>query len=312
MIQLLSIVRHLPILMSVGFACYLGGAASLHAQSVTSRLSTKQTYVGLPIVLQISINDAGEYEPPTIPQIDGLDIERAGSPSSSSRITIINGRRSETRSVVLRYRVTPQREGTFEIPPLTVQVDGQPQSTRPHRFVASQSETGDLLFVEIEGAQDRVYVGQPLDLTLKIWIKPFADRANGIQLSEANMWQLISDHSSWGSFADRLQELAQNNQRPAGREVLRDNGSGEQASYYLYEIKARVYPKQAGRIQGEQEGGIETTAGGIHPDNGEILLVIDPNHFADPDIRIEPHVARIPLTGFGGSAFDGIGTSKTS
>ncbi|MEZ6081428.1 MAG: hypothetical protein R3C56_38890 [Pirellulaceae bacterium] len=37
--------------------------------------------------------------------------------------------------------------------------------------MVTKSVTGDLLFVEIEGNKDKVFVGQPLDLTLKIWIK---------------------------------------------------------------------------------------------------------------------------------------------
>ena len=122
------------------------------------------------------------------------------------------------------------------------------ETTRPIRFVATKSETGDLLFAEIEGDTDKVYVGQPLDLKLKIWLKPFRDRQRELVLSEGQMWQLLSAQTSWGSFSERLQELAENNQRPGGRAVLRDNGQGEQAEYYLYEIEATVYPTRPGRI----------------------------------------------------------------
>ncbi|MCA9008225.1 MAG: BatD family protein, partial [Planctomycetaceae bacterium] len=46
-------------------------------------------------------------------------------------------------------------------------------------------------------------------------------------------------------------ELAANNQRPGGREVLRDDGQGNERSYYLYEISATVYPKRPGKIDAE-------------------------------------------------------------
>ena len=59
---------------------------------------------------------------------------------------------------------------------------------------------------------------------------------------------MISEHTSWGSFAERLKELAENNQRPAGEKVLRDDGNGNEREYYLYEITATVYPKRAGEI----------------------------------------------------------------
>ena len=219
-----------------------------HAQKVDVRVSAREAYVGMPIVLQLAIQDASDYKEPVLPEIDGCDIRSAGSPSQSSQVTIINGRRSESRSVTMQYLITPRRAGKFEIPSLTIEVDGRDQKTRPVSFVATQSETGDLLFVEIEGGKDKVFVGQPLDLTLKIWVKPFVDRKNNIKLSEANMWQMISEQTSWGSFTQRLTELAENNQRPAGEEVLRDDGNGNQREYYLYAITATVYPKRAGKI----------------------------------------------------------------
>jgi hypothetical protein len=65
------------------------------------------------------------------------------------------------------------------------------------------------------------------------------------------MWQMISEQTSWGSFLDRIRELAANNQHPRGEEVLRDNGQGSESSYYRYEITATVYPKRAGKIEAD-------------------------------------------------------------
>lgn len=227
------------------------GMATASASDVEARLSAREAYVGMPVVLQILINNAEDYEQPMMPEIDGCDVRSAGVPSQSSQITIINGRRSASRSITMQYFITPRRAGTFEIPSITVNVDGRDVRTRPQRFVATKSDTGDLMFAEIEGGKDKVFVGQPLDLTLKIWIKPYRDREQNITLSEANMWQLISNQTSWGSFANRLQELAENNQRPGGQEVLRDDGQGQERSYYLYEIKATVYPKRPGKIDAD-------------------------------------------------------------
>ncbi len=145
------------------------------AANVDARISTREAYVGSPVTLQLSISDAADYEQPTMPVIDGCDVRSAGSPSQSSQITIINGRRSESRSVTMQYFITPRREGTFTIPAMTFKVEGKTVTTQAQRFVATKSETGDLMFVEIEGGKERVFVGQPLDLKLKIWIKPFRD-----------------------------------------------------------------------------------------------------------------------------------------
>ena len=229
--------------------CGLSNPAT--AADVDVRLSAQEAWVGRPVVLQLSIHNAADYEQPTVPEIDGCDIRSAGTPSQSSQTTIINGRRSESRSAVIQYLVTPRREGAFEIPPISFKVDGRSVTTEKLRFVATKSETGNLLFVEIEGGRDRVFVGQPLELTLKIWLKPFQDAEKNVTLSEANMWQLISDQTSWGSFLDHMKELAANNQRPGGREVLRDDGQGNERSYYLYEITATVYPRRPGKIDAD-------------------------------------------------------------
>ncbi len=230
---------------------FFGTAHSAFAQDVELRLSSREAYVGQPIVMQIAIQNASDYEQPTLPKIDNVDIRSAGAPSQSSQITIINGRRSESRSVVMQYMLTPRRAGTFEVPSFSVNVDGRDVKTKPFRFIATKSETGDLLLVEIEGGKDKVFVGEPLDMTLKIWVKPFRDRKNNITLTEANMWQMISKRTSWGSFAAKLQEMAENRQRPAGREVVRDNGQSGESSYYLYEIEGTVYPKRPGRIEAD-------------------------------------------------------------
>ena len=62
------------------------------------------------------------------------------------------------------------------------------------------------------------------------------------------MWQLLSEQTNWGPFAERIQQLADNNQRPVGTEVLRKDRDGASHSYYLYEIDATIYPKKPGKI----------------------------------------------------------------
>lgn len=218
------------------------------AADVDARISQRETDVGKPIILQLTISDATDYQKPDFPNIDGCDVQAVGEPREMSRVTIINGRRSASRTVTQQYLVTPRRAGTFTIPPITLDVDGQSIATEPQRFVATKSASGELMFVEIDGGKKKVFVGQPLDLALKIWIKPFRDPETGQTLSEGDMWSTISQSTSWGGFTDRMTELAQNGQRPGGEDVLRDDGTGQERSYYLYSIHATIYPKRAGEI----------------------------------------------------------------
>src|SRR5262249_38318264 len=123
--------------------------------------------------------------------------------------------------------------------------------TRAVAFVASKSETGDLLFVEIVGKQKQINVGQSLDVTLRIYLRPYSDRKLKVKLSEGDMWRLLSDRSEFGPFGDRLQQMLQNDQPPVGREVLRKDRDGVEHSYYLYEISTTIYPKRSGKIDGD-------------------------------------------------------------
>lgn len=221
------------------------------AGEVRAGLSSQEAFVGAPIILQIDVTSvsANEIERPVLPEIDGLKIESAGTPRQSSQVTTINGRRSSlTVSVSMQYKVTPMREGSFEIPPLVLSVDGRKELTPKFSFVATKSETGDLLFVGVEGKENQVYVGEPLELTLKIWIKPYRNAEHRVELDESEMWSLISENTSWGSFSDRMQELAENRQRPGGRESLRKDNEGNQQRYFLYTIGATIYPNRPGQI----------------------------------------------------------------
>jgi hypothetical protein len=217
---------------------------------VRAGLSSQETYVGLPVMLQIQISDAEDYQPPVVPQVDGLKVQSAGTPSRHSQVTIMNGRRSASTTTTFAFQITPQRAGNFTIPPIALTVDGRHHQTGPQRLVARVSETNDLLFVEIEGAKDEIYVGEALNLTLKIWLRPFQDQRQRITLSERDMWRTISSQSSWGPFAEQIQELADANRRPAGVEVVREDSEGDTHSYFLYEIQTTFYPQRSGSVDG--------------------------------------------------------------
>ncbi len=245
-------MRNYVPLLAVLFA-YVGMTDATHAADVQASLSARETYVGNPIVVRVTVTNAARHDAPEILAMDGVDVQPQGTPSRNTHVTIVNGRRSERSSVTYAWQIVPRREGTFTIPPISVSVDGQQQVTRALRFSATKSETGSLLFTEIVGSEEQIFVGQPMELTLRIWVRPYSDSRQNLSLSEADMWQTISLHKSkWGMFADRIQEMAAHNQRPSGQEVLRADSEGIERRYYLYEIDATVYPKRPGQIDGDE------------------------------------------------------------
>ncbi|MFG0266286.1 MAG: BatD family protein [Rhodopirellula sp. JB055] len=243
-----------PLLVALVFCGVFVCAGVSQAANVSAKLSSKEAYVGAPLTLQVRIENAEKYELPELPQIDGVEIVREGVPQQSRQVTVINGQMIQKQSVTFLYRVTPKVAGSFEIPSMGIRADGDVFQTEPMTFVATVSDTGDLLFVEIEGGKSHVYVGEPIPLTLKIWLRPYRLVEQEATLSEGDMWSMISSQTEWGEFNKAMEEMAARNQRPGGRSVLREDQSGESREYYLYEIDAEIYPKKPGEVDA---GGVE-------------------------------------------------------
>ncbi|MCC7086201.1 MAG: BatD family protein [Pirellulales bacterium] len=224
-------------------------AAGAKAADVQLSLSSRETYVGMPLTALVTINNAQSSQPPQFPAIDGVDIEAAGSPSRSSQTTIINGRMSHNESVTYAFELTPRREQKYIVPAMNVEVDGKTFTTEPTSFVAHKSETGDLMFVEVAGQKKEVFVGEPIKLTLKIWIRPYRDSRYDVTLSAGDTWSLVmEDRTDWGAFQPAIEELAKQRRQPIGREVLHLDDQGLDRSYYLYKIDHIVYPQHAGQL----------------------------------------------------------------
>ena len=94
----------------------------------------------------------------------------------------------------------------------------------------------------VTSSRGTAYVGEPVDLVLRIALRPYRSQEFGVTLSEADMWSLVdADRSTWGVFAQAMREMGQRGQRPAGREELLAG-----AAWYVYEIPARIWPTRAG------------------------------------------------------------------
>lgn len=233
--------------LGTAFALAVAGVA--RAGDVTVQVSSREAYVGQPVRVQVTIRDAEADELPEPPEVDGADIRLVAGPQTSSRTTIINGQMSQETTVTYVYAVTPERVGTIRIPPFSVKMDGQIRMTDPIDLVAVKSETGDLLFVEVEGARDSLYVGESLELVLKMWIRPYTDQGLGVRLDEDDMWSLVNEENSrWGVFADSLTDMLRRRVRPRGREVLRADSEGSDRGYYLYEVRTTVWPERPGLL----------------------------------------------------------------
>lgn len=229
--------------------------ASADVTDVTIQISGRETTVGVPITLRIAIENADVYGEPVMPEVSDLQIRLVGGPSRSSHTSWVNGRVDQKVTISYDYHVTPTRPGVFRIPPIEVEADGRTFQTQPIEIVATKSETdtdnGDLLFVDIVADRSSLYVGEPLNATLQIWVRPktYDDRGRRAKLSDGDMWSCIDlQNSTWGPFGEVLQEMLERRRRPSGDKRLREDSEGVKREYYVYELTREIWPQSSGPL----------------------------------------------------------------
>ncbi len=212
------------------------------AADVEFSLAPRETWIGSPSTLKIVVRGGNDIGDPILPQVAGLDIEVQPGRQTMNSMQIVNGNVTRNNTTTIAVMITPSVVGVFTIPPITIVVDGVQYSSKPTSISSAVSTTGDLLTAQVIGNPKKVWVGQSLDVTLRILVKPFQSPEHKVTLGEADMWQFInSERSEFGPFSKKFRELAQSNQRPIGQEELVDGHA-----YLVYEVSTQIIPSTSG------------------------------------------------------------------
>ena len=145
-------------------------ATAVPAQSIAVQAAVERTevFVGEPLRFRIVVSGSDRVTAPDPAGIAGFTVRTLGAgPNNSEIVTTINGRttRQVNRGYVLNYQLIAGSPGELTIPSLTLQVDGQPQSTRAIavRVRAPQRVEGYRLELTLE--REQVWAGEPVLLT---------------------------------------------------------------------------------------------------------------------------------------------------
>ena len=65
-------------------------ASAAQAADVKLSLSSRETFVGAPVTLTVSLEDVNEYDIPRLPKIPGARVSGPSNPRTSSIHTIVN------------------------------------------------------------------------------------------------------------------------------------------------------------------------------------------------------------------------------
>ncbi len=195
--------------------------------------------ISLQDVLELSLTIHGSKEDVKdipLPAIDGFDSRYVGP---QTRFFVVNGVSSSEHSFV--YNLFPLKTGHFQIPAVTLIVDGKTFTTKPIEIdveersteskspvdvaLKQQESIEDKVFLKASLATPKVYVGQKTPLRMKVYVKDLS-----LQLAAAP--SLKPD----GFTADATCTMEK------GRETL--NG----IAYDTLTFDTNIYPTHAGRI----------------------------------------------------------------
>ncbi|MEK9501132.1 BatD family protein [Gaopeijia maritima] len=153
------------------------------AQDVSARASLvpgSSVSVGSTFVLQVEVTGVQRLDQnPTSPQLGGF--ARYIGSGSTSTLRTVNGQTSV--SLILQFRYQALEQGTFDIPPVTLQAGGGSHATEPLTLTvtAQDQEAGvsggtdsdlpgpDDLFLTTEVSSRTVQVGEPVVVSYRLW-----------------------------------------------------------------------------------------------------------------------------------------------
>jgi hypothetical protein len=135
---------------------------------VSAQLQTGLVKLGSQAVAEVTVEGTTQALLKEIEPVDGLEFVGASGPKRSVFESITSGRRvrSETLSWTLHWR--PERVGSFEIPPVRLEVDGSEVTTQGMSLrVVEDFQGKNLGHLEWIDAPTRVYEGEPFEVILR-------------------------------------------------------------------------------------------------------------------------------------------------
>ncbi|MBN2561583.1 MAG: protein BatD [Phycisphaerae bacterium] len=223
----------------------LGAHGAADGQSVEVRISSTEAFVGETLTVQVAVSNMSQQAEPLPPETKDFEIRPdPGNPvGRSQRVSIINGRRTESVDYTYLYEVRPLRTGTLVLPPFVVKDRGLVHHSSQIPIHVSKDTSSAYLFCEVKADKESAYVGQAVDLTLEVWVRQYQQPGIGV-LNAETMWDAhvlrdmqatspgVFGQADWG--------------RIHYREVPRGNEEGVSETYYVYLIETTVYPTMAG------------------------------------------------------------------
>lgn len=146
-------------------------------------LSETTTVLGAPVELELKITGVAQASVPRAIAVDGLSINYSThSSQQSTQFSFGTGGsgKKDTTNMTVIYMVAPQREGTFAIPPITVEAGGKKLTTNAVTLTVKADTAGrglkkadtevESILAELVPASTQAYVGEAVPLELRVYV----------------------------------------------------------------------------------------------------------------------------------------------
>ncbi|GJQ26591.1 MAG: hypothetical protein HBSAPP02_16230 [Phycisphaerae bacterium] len=216
------------------------GTTPVRAQEISASINTTQALMGETLIVQVQVKNPKQASAPEAPKTDDFEIQMSGAgPQQSSSTYIINNKRWTDVTYTYTFTARPKRAGRLVLPPFRFREGGAVFATEPITVQVSRHIGGELLLAEVQSRLTRAYVGQPVDLTLEVWVKQY--ERDGFRLDVSDMWTLLMRNQQLNSLGV-FEKVA----TPKWKPGQRTDEAGKTHEYFVYLLETTVYPERPG------------------------------------------------------------------
>ena len=236
-----------------GILFLMVGGSDSWAQSATLQTAQRPPYyVGVPLELQVVAEGFAEKPQPKLEfeQPKGASLNLTGvSPSVSSSIQIINGRMTQSRSVVFNYhlRFLAPKVGRYQVGPLLVAQGNSKKKIAAVSIDVTDVPTATNQRVRLLIPNENLYVGQRIPIRLEWWVE--ADGVENLMNQQASV--PLFDRQEDFQFHDQEKEtentfsiLLISGQKVFPATVRSNQFQGK--SYVVWRVERVMVPLKAG------------------------------------------------------------------
>lgn len=158
------------------------------AQKLSVSADKNPAIVGEQILIQYSIDTQGSNF--KSPNFNGLRVLSGPNPSTQSSYSFVNGKSQSSTKTTYSYYLKATKEGTFNISPATIKVDGKTIKSKSYQLKivkgseknkAQQKALSDNLFIKVDVSKRNIVLGEQIIVTYKLFTRL---ELNNTELSE--------------------------------------------------------------------------------------------------------------------------------